>query len=245
MTIWQAHLDDAQERSRKLQVLAGNPLFGYNGYFQETANNIRKDETEARRQLATFGFGYGNIEKWRPMTLEQYQHQITGGVQNSPTASTQPSAEEVRTAPTPTAQPIPVVNLTQTEPVTPIAEGEQGDPSAVLQAVRQYASAMLANDSAAEARSYAQHVDKYYLRTDVDNQFVRDDKQAFLDHGNRVTSLELKDMTVEDQTPTTASVRYTRDVSWVNGSASTHKDIRSLLHKFGDGWKIVYEQDFP
>jgi hypothetical protein len=250
-TIWQASLDDAQERGKKLKALVGYSPYGYSDEYQEAAQSIEKDDTKARSQLIEFTAGYRRIENWRPMTFQQYQASLTGKPASpftaTPRTSSRRSDEETQSKPSPRTEMVPVVNRV-VSPAGPIySEPQNGvDTNAITSLVTRYASAMLANDPQAEARVYAEHVDKYYLRSDVDNEFVRDDKQAFLDHGNRITSLRLADLAVEDQTPITASVRYTREVSWVNGSTSTHKNIRSLLHlrRFDEGWKIVYEQDF-
>jgi hypothetical protein len=251
-TLWKARLDDAQERATKLRILTGGSVYDYGGY-QEVAASIRKDDDEARSQLSAFATAYRNIEAWRPMTYEQYQARLKGG--SSPAFNTlpPPSSEQAIAGDSPGVQQTsdrvtPVANRepspsTETEnTATPTTD----DVSAITEAVNRYASAMLANDPDAEAKAYAAHVERYFLKSDVDNAFVRDDKQAFLDHGNRITALKLHDLSVEDRTPTTASVRYVRDVAWVNGSTSTKKDIRSLLHlqKLGGDWKIVSEQDF-
>jgi ketosteroid isomerase-like protein len=250
-TLWKARLDDAEERATKLRILVGGSPYEYGGY-QEVAASIRKDDDEARSQLSAFATAYHNIEAWRPMTFEQYQARLKGG--SSPAFTTNPPPSEQ--AP---AGDAPSVRQT-IDRVTPAADRELSpsletentatpttdDVSTITEAVNRYASAMLANDPDAEAKAYADHVDRYYLKSNVDNSFVREDKKAFLDHGNHITALKLHDLSVEDRTSTTASVRYVRDVTWVNGSTSTQKDIRSLLHlqKFGDAWKIVSEQDF-
>jgi TM2 domain-containing membrane protein YozV len=116
----------------------------------------------------------------------------------------------------------------------------------IQQTLRRWTNAMRTNDSAAEAAEYAPKVEKYYSRSDVDNSSVAQDKQAFIDHGNRVTSLTLENVSFEQQTSSTATLRLVKDVFWQGNAGNVHKLIpsRLQLQRFPEGWKIIGEQDF-
>ncbi len=121
------------------------------------------------------------------------------------------------------------------------AEGE------IQETLRRWSRAMLLNDPKAEAAEYAPHMDRYFLRKNVDKAFVQADKAAYLKRGNRTAGFALRDVTIEDETGNTADVRLIKDVTWQRGATGEmHKLIRSRLQlqRFSDGWKISGEQDF-
>ena len=110
-----------------------------------------------------------------------------------------------------------------------------------------WAHAMVLNDAHAEAAEYAPHMDRYFLRTDVDKTFVEEDKASYLRHGNRTASFAIQDVQIENETDNTADVRLVKDVTWAQStSGATHKLIRSQLWlaRSGSGWKITGERDF-
>jgi hypothetical protein len=256
ITFWREQLDDVQERKRKLQSVIGYSASGlFEGQFQEAAQSIKKDEAEAEKQLNGYTFAYERIQAWRPISFEVYQALKKSQGKPSDADSygeniQKPTVQQPDYPPIeqkPSAAITAAVNTMPVEIAVPASDSSSiAVNNDVIAALRRYASAMLANNPTLEAASYAPHVEKYYLKANVDNAFVEQDKQEFLDHGNRVTSLRLEDVIVDEQTTATASVRYVRDVTWENSSGSTHKLIRSLIHfqKFDDCWKIVYEQDF-
>jgi hypothetical protein len=74
MTYWQAGIDDAHERARKLSAIYGTDESQYyGGQIQEAAISIKKDESNAELQLAGYTEAYGQIQAWRPVSFEQYQ----------------------------------------------------------------------------------------------------------------------------------------------------------------------------
>jgi hypothetical protein len=120
---------------------------------------------------------------------------------------------------------------------------EQG----IQQTLRRWSSAMVLNDPKAEAAEYAPHMDRYFLRKNVDNAFVEADKAAYLRRGNVTAGFALQGVAIESETGDAADVRLVKDVTWQRATdGATHKLIRSRLHleKFADGWKITGEQDF-
>ena len=124
--------------------------------------------------------------------------------------------------------------------------GDGSADAAIRETLQRWSTAMVKNDPSAEAAEYAPHLDKYFLRSGVDQAFVEADKRAYLKRGNITADFTLRDVRIENETANTAEVRLTKDVTWQRAGGSTHKLIRSLLHlqRFGDGWKITGEQDF-
>ncbi len=127
-----------------------------------------------------------------------------------------------------------------------IANRQQAE-QAMETTLRRWSQAMTLNNPHAEAAEYAPHMDRYFLRSNVDRAFVEADKAAYLRRGNLTASFALQDVRFENETPDAADVRLVKDVTWEQSTAgATHKLIRSRLHlvRTGAGWKIDGEQDF-
>ncbi len=135
------------------------------------------------------------------------------------------------------------------EPRSAIADlaERQSAEAGIRDTLQRWAQAMTLNDPRAEAAEYAPHMDRYFLRTNVDKAFVQADKAAYLGRGNRTASFSLRDVEIENETDTTADVRLVKDVTWAQStSGATHMLIRSQLWlvRTPDGWKITGERDF-
>ncbi len=127
-----------------------------------------------------------------------------------------------------------------------VAEREQNE-KAIRGTIQRWASAMLLNDPKAESAEYAPHLERYFLRTDVDRAFVEADKAAYLRRGNLTAGFVVEDMRFENETADAADVRLVKNVAWQQSTNGvTHKTIRSRLHlvRTAAGWKIAGEQDF-
>lgn len=123
--------------------------------------------------------------------------------------------------------------------------GQTGDDG-LKGMLQRWSTAMVNNDPHAEAAEYAPHMDRYFLKSNVDHAFVETDKREYLRRGNYTADFTLRDVVIESKTDATADVRLVKDVTWRRAGGATHKLIRSRLHlqKFLDGWKITGEQDF-
>ena len=79
----------------------------------------------------------------------------------------------------------------------------------------------------------------------MDNSFVKQDKQAFFDHGNRISGLTLEQIKFTRESDSKVTVTLTKDVTWDSNSGPVHKLIDSslVLTKFDNGWKITSETD--
>jgi hypothetical protein len=117
----------------------------------------------------------------------------------------------------------------------------------IRRTLAQWSHAMVLNDPHAESAAYAPHMERYFLRTNVDRAFVEADKSAYLRRGNLTASFDLQDVRFENETPDAVDVRLIKDVAWAQSSSgATHKLIRSELHlvRTNGGWKIAGERDF-
>lgn len=126
-------------------------------------------------------------------------------------------------------------------------EDSQSDVSNVTSAISGWASALAQNDANAAASYYAESVSRYFLQRDVTREFVKDDKQSFLDSGKRMQSFTVGDLQFENNSSDTATVLLTKNwfVSEPAGSSGRQGATRSRLwlQRTSEGWKITGEQD--
>ncbi len=112
--------------------------------------------------------------------------------------------------------------------------------------LRRWQTALLSNDAAQVAPSYATSVERYFLRTDVSRAYVRDYMQAEEERGTTLMTYDLRDTTIDHVSADEVEVRFVANFS-VNapkgmktGSART---LLKLRREDGD-WKIFFERDF-
>ena len=120
------------------------------------------------------------------------------------------------------------------------------DEAEIRATLQQWAHAMVLNDPRAESAEYSTHLDRYFLRRNVDKRFVEADKAAYLRRGNITASFVPRDLQFEHETADVADVRLIKDVAWQrSGGIVEHRQIRSRLHlvKTPEGWRIAGEQD--
>ena len=116
----------------------------------------------------------------------------------------------------------------------------------ITQTLSGWKSAMASNNSETQAAFYAENVDKYFLRRNVTRDYVRSDKQAFLNAGRRLQSFNMSDIGIQ-VTSSGALVSLTK--SWVlldpTSTAAKARTTRSRLwlKATPGGWKISGEQD--
>ena len=107
---------------------------------------------------------------------------------------------------------------------------------------------MRSTDAAAQASFYATHLDRYFLRTDVDQAFVLRDKQDFLRRGNRVDRFDAEDVQMQDSTDSSARLRLIKHyvVRTRPNAAPVERQVRSelSLRKIDGEWQITEERDF-
>jgi hypothetical protein len=121
-------------------------------------------------------------------------------------------------------------------------------PPSLRERLDQWAASMRSTDAAAQASFYANHLDRYFLRTDVDQAFVLRDKQDFLRRGNRVDRFEAEDVQMQDSTDSSARLRLLKHYVVRTGpnAAPVERQVRSelSLRKIDGEWQITEERDF-
>jgi hypothetical protein len=109
-----------------------------------------------------------------------------------------------------------------------------------------WASASAHNDPATESTFYAPTVDRYFLQRNVSREFIRNDKQAYRDRGNRMQRFTVSDLNFQFPSPSSAVVSFTKTWS-VLGPMQTgflHSSrSRVWLTRLPEGWRITGEQD--
>jgi hypothetical protein len=117
----------------------------------------------------------------------------------------------------------------------------------VARALDSWAKAQESNDATLIANSYADRVDRYFLRQKVTNTFVHDYMEAWLkDHDSRVIMFKVKNAAIYNQTPAYVQLRLTKDVVVTDSKgAAEHLTPSELsLKKVAGEWKITSERDF-
>jgi hypothetical protein len=117
----------------------------------------------------------------------------------------------------------------------------------VSRALENWATANESNDPTLLANCYADQVDRYFLRLNVTNTFVHDYMDAWLKgHDSRVTIFKIKDVTFENVTAETVSLRLVKEVVTTNskGAAERFTPSQLSLKKVAGEWKITSERDF-
>lgn len=112
----------------------------------------------------------------------------------------------------------------------------------------EWAASMRSTDPAAQASFYADHLDRYFLKTDVNHAFVLRDKQDFLRRGNRVDQFQVEDIRTEDRTDSSARLRLLKHYVVRAGpnAPTVERSVRSELswRKVDGKWEITEERDF-
>jgi ketosteroid isomerase-like protein len=117
----------------------------------------------------------------------------------------------------------------------------------VSRALENWAKANESNDPTLLANCYAEQVDRFFLQTNVTNTFVHDYWDTwFKEHDSRVTMFKIKDMTFENETAATVTLRLDEEVVTTGSKGTVERLIPAQLYlkKVGREWKITSEQDF-
>jgi hypothetical protein len=136
---------------------------------------------------------------------------------------------------------------TSTAPDDQASSGPSSDvATGVKNTLTKWVNAISSNNPELESSCYAPTLTSYFDQSNVDNDAVKANKQSFINQGNRVTSFGLEQVRLDDATPSSATVRLVKDVTWQNATGvQIQKKIASTLtlQSFSDGWKITSEQN--
>jgi len=117
----------------------------------------------------------------------------------------------------------------------------------VARALDNWAKAHESNDPTLIANCYADQVDRYFLRQNVTNAFVRDYMEAWLkDHDSRVIMFKIKDSAIYHQTPPYVQLRLVKEIVTKDskGAVESFTPSELSLKKVAGEWKITSERDF-
>lgn len=268
-------LEDAQKRKLELNGPGGYTVYPDEPPETDLVALANQDEWTATQEIAIYAKALSSIRNWKPERYEQYVASrgqtpvAVAGVTASQTRKSAPGmvaqqgavSKPAPQGPTSSLLPMPsreeVAEAAQHPTMTVYADAGVVDAVSVAdrtaeedeirRTLAQWSHAMVLNDPHAESAAYALHMDRYFLRTNVDRAFVEADKSAYLRRGNMTASFNLQDVRFENETPDAVDVRLIKDVAWAQSSSgATRKLIRSELHlvRTGDGWKIAGERDF-
>ncbi len=133
------------------------------------------------------------------------------------------------------------------QPPAPIVrELPPGDLQEINTALRQWTQAMLSNDPNREAACYAPELDRYFLRSGVTQDFVRQYLTAFHNGGSTFTAFNISDIQARPEPDGSAEVRFNKEVELATPSGPKHQALHSTLHlkRINGAWKITSERDF-
>lgn len=124
--------------------------------------------------------------------------------------------------------------------------GQITDDKEVSLALRRWQKAMLTNDSAEIAPSYAPHVDRFFLRTQVDRAFVRDYLERDEETGKRLTRYDMEGVSMKHLKGDEVQVDFHANfaVSTPEKDRTGNAKTSLILKRLEGDWKIVYERDF-
>jgi hypothetical protein len=243
---WQNDLEDAQQRRKKLDDLSMYANYSYAGQVQDAADSITSDEDKAKENLAGYVEALGRIRDWRPSDLKSFRPD-----QSSP--GTAPSFVAKPSPGTPQSSAVVQDNTTSLRPISTTSLPSTAEvaldniDTQVRAALDHWAAAMQTNDPVQEASCYASTVDRYFLRLNVTNDFVRDYMTTWLgSNDRRISKFQPQDITIESESPDQVKLRLVKDVVEIENGAPTERFTRSRLYlrREADTWKISSEQDF-
>lgn len=129
----------------------------------------------------------------------------------------------------------------------PVSSAAQGNNDfEVLEVLRQWQKALLSNDPDQIALFYSFHVERYFLQSNADRDYVHRYLGEWNQRGSRFTNFDLGQVTIDHEADDSAEVRYVGNsrVSTPSGDrASSVRSVLKLRKESGD-WKIFYQRDF-
>jgi hypothetical protein len=125
------------------------------------------------------------------------------------------------------------------EPVTATSPAE--NPS-VLDALNEWRQALLSNDPDRQVKCYAPHLERYFLKSDVDRSFVFSDTMAQHEQGSLVVSLSIDQVKTTAESDAITDVDFVENVSFVRHGLPRSVTVHTFLKfaKTEGTWKIFY-----
>ena len=169
---------------------------------------------------------------------QQSPEQTSPIVEASPTPSTQPNAPPIDVTPKSVQDSAPPADTTK--------EVTQVDASDVRQTLAGWAQATNDNDVDREMSFYGDGLDRYFLARNVTREFIREDKQRLYSKGERFTSYQIDNVSIDQSSPDQAVASLTKhwNVMDAGGNTQTSQtNSRLWLRREQARWVITGEQD--
>ena len=212
-------------------------------YSKAQYNSGSDNETEDRDLINLFSLAYlmGNRDEAFSY-LSQIKPLTNNASNNDPLAILEKTLQQI--APEVLESP-EWVNLRSRPQINSVSQHSEDVDAGVHAALQHWAETMRSNTPSQIAACYAQQVDRYFLRLNVTNDFIRDYMTKWL-ATRRVAKFELVEISPEEMTTNAATLSVIKDTTEVEGGSSTEKLVHSRLSlKREDGqWKISSERDF-
>ena len=113
-------------------------------------------------------------------------------------------------------------------------------------ALGQWTQAMLSNDPDREAASYAPHLDRYFLQSDVSRDFVRHYLTQVRDGGTTFTQYDISNLLTIPEPDGSVQARFNKEATFATPTGPKHQTTHSVLtlRPIDGTWKITSERDF-
>ncbi len=149
--------------------------------------------------------------------------------------SSQPSQNDLAPTPPEAGSPAPIV---RGQPAA--------NPQEISTVLGQWTQAMLSNDPNREAACYAPQLDRYFLRSGVTQDYVRQYLLAFHARGSTFTQFGLSNLLTSPQPDGSVEVSFNKDVALATPTGPKHESTHSRLRlkRIDDAWRITSERDF-
>lgn len=174
---------------------------------------------------ATGDFSFSNREHWSSL--------CSRGAPPTLISKGRESAEDV------------LVRLERPGPVPsegPVTAASPAEDSSILEALDEWRQAVLSNNPERQVGCYAPHLDRYFLRTDVDRSFVFSDLMAQHEQGSSVIGLSIDQVKTATESDVIADVDFIESVSLVRHGLPRNITVHTFLKftKVEGKWKVFY-----
>jgi len=248
-TFWEADLMDVEDKERKLRNVGALVTVFDGGELREAAESLDRERIRDEANLQGFEQGERDIRAWKPISFEEFQaEQRNGTVDREPTGPTmaKPSAQ-ISTAndQEPVVAPIPASpppSPAAAEPA-PVEAGDGIDPN-IRNAFNEWVDAERSNDPQRIAACYAQHVDRYYLQTNLNHEQLADYLVQEHQHGTSLLSLGVNNLAFTNLADGHVSVTFIESYDFQRDTGESTGKVNTTLHFLLEGgtWKVDYER---
>lgn len=163
-------MSEIQEKARALQRFSS--FVAYDGPGQDRASQVElaRLRSVAQDNLNAYQEGYRNIRAWHPISFEQFQSASSKN-QNRPSLLSARVDEKPSPQKSMVAENHPSPPIYETKP-SPAQNALDNVDREISQTLLEWSEAMLSNNFERVASCYARHVDRDFLKLDINNDAV-------------------------------------------------------------------------